>query len=125
MRLAWEARENAPRPTEKFRTLPAGRYTVVGFRIVDRSRKDEVWHVSGSGPKLATIEVPASGELAIEVPAGLSIKSRFDGASAGMEIRGAFGAGVSIYRGGTRIPIEYRILSAAREELARGRMNYG
>jgi hypothetical protein len=98
---------------------------LVGYRIVDRSRKGEVWHLSGSGPKLRAIEVPASGELAIEVPARITVKQRFDGASAGMEIRGPDAAGVSIYKDGARIPIGYRLLSDAGGELARGKLNYG
>ncbi len=124
-RLAWEARGEAAREGAKARTLPAGEYTLVGYRIVDRSRPSEVWHLSGSGLKLRKIEVPASGELHIELAPKLSVKQRFDGSSAGMEIRGADGAGVSIYKNGHRILIGYRVLGEKGEELARGKMNYG
>lgn len=125
VRLAWEARADSPRDAAKARTLPAGEYTLLGFRIVDRSRKGEVWHLSGSGLKLRKFTVPASGELKLAVGSSLSVKQRFDGASAGMEIRGADGAGVSIYKNGRRIPIGYRVLDDQGQELARGKMNYG
>ncbi len=124
-RLAWEARAEAPRETAKSRTLPAGEYTLIGYRIVDRSRPGEVWHLSGSGLKLRKIAMPASGEVRIEIASKLSVKQRFDGGSAGMEIRGADGAGVSIYKNGRRIPIGYRVLGDKGEELTRGKMNYG
>jgi hypothetical protein len=124
-RLAWEARKDEARSAAKARTIPAGEYALVGYRIVDRSREGEVWFVAGSGAKLRTIEVPASGELRIEVGTALSVNRRFDGKSAGMEIRGADEAGVSIYKNGKRIPIGYRVLGKSGEELARGKMNYG
>lgn len=125
VRLAWEERAGEPRNAAKARTLLAGEYTLVGYRIVDRSRVGEVWFEAGSGTKLRTIEVPATGELRIDVASALSVKHRFDGASAGMEIRGADKAGVSIYNNGKRIPIGYRVLGAAGEELTSGKMNYG
>ena len=124
-RLAWDARGETPRDIAKARTLAAGVYTLVGYRIVDRSRPGEVWHISGSGLKLRKIEVPASGEVHVELASKLSVKQRFDGGSAGMEIRGADGAGVSIYKNGRRIPIGYRVLGDKAEEIARGKMNYG
>ena len=125
LRLAWEARGDEARNWAKARTLPAGEYTLVGYRIVDRSRAGEVWFVAASGTKLRKIEVPASGELRIDIPSTLSVKQRFDGASAGMEIRGADKAGVSIYKNGKRIPIGYRVLAPDGKELASGKMNYG
>ncbi|HTF88997.1 MAG TPA: hypothetical protein VK843_11350 [Planctomycetota bacterium] len=124
-RLAWEQRGEESRSTTKARTLAAGEYTLVGFRIVDRSRAGEVWHISGSGTKLRTIQVPATGALRLEVAAGLSVKQRFDGSSAGMEIRGADQSGVSIYKNGARIRVRYRVLGAKGEVLASGKMNYG
>lgn len=123
-RLAWEARGDAARDMAA-RTLPAGEYTLIGFRIVDRSRAGEVWHLSGSGTKLRTIEVPENGELKLKLSAALTVKQRFNGSNAGMEIRGAHVAGVSIYKNGARIPIGYRVLGGKGEELAAGKMNYG
>ena len=124
-RLAWETRGETTPDSTRARTLPAGEYTLVGYRIVDRSRAGEVWHLSGSGLKLRKIAVPASGDLRIDIAPKLSLKQRFDGGSAGMEIRGADGAGVSIYKNGHRIPVGYRVLGDKGEELARGKMNYG
>ena len=124
-RLAWEARGDAPRDPSKQRTLPAGKYTLIGYRIVDRSRNGEVWHISGSGMKLRKLEVPASGEMRIEVAPKLTVKQRFDGASAGFEIRGSDGAGVTVYKNGKRIPMGYRLLGDKGDELDRGTMNYG
>ena len=125
MRLAWEARAGAQRDPVKQRTLPAGEYPLINYRIVDRSRPGEVWHLSGSGMKLRKIEVPASGELRIEVAPKLSVKQRFDGTSAGFEIRGVDAAGVSVYKNGKRIPMSYRILGDSGEEFAHGKMSYG
>lgn len=125
VRLAWEAQADAPREANRGRTLPAGKYTLVGYRLFDRSRANEVWHVSGTGTKRKPIEIPAQGPISLGVPRELSLKQRFDGASAGMEIRGAHQAGLSIYKNGARIPIGYRVLGADGVELTRGSMNYG
>lgn len=125
VRLAWEARGDAERETNDARTLPASKYTLIGYRVFDRSRPGEIWQISGSGPKLRTIEIPAAGEVTLALPRTLKIKQRFDGASAGMEIRGAHAAGVTIYKNGARIPMRYRVLDAADVELTKGSMHYG
>lgn len=125
VRLAWEACGDAARDSVKGRTLPAGKYTLVGFRLFDRSRNGEVWFLSGTGTKLREIEIPASGALTLGVSRTLSVKQRFDGESAGMEIRGAHAAGASIYKNGARIPIAYRVLDESGAELTKGSMKYG
>lgn len=125
VRLAWESRGDASREANRGRKLPAGKYTLLGYRLVDRSRAGEVWHVSGTGTKRKPIEIPAHGQIALGVPHEISVKQRFDGESAGMEIRGAHAAGLSIYKNGARIPIGYRVLDAGGAELTQGSMNYG
>ena len=75
MRLAWEARGDEARSAIRARTLPPGEYTLIGYRIVDRSRHGEVWHQSGSGTKLRKIEVPTSGALQIDVAKPRSSRS--------------------------------------------------
>lgn len=124
-RLAWEARGKAELEKGVAYSLPAGVYTLVGFRVFDRSRENEVWHISGTGSKLQRIEIPAQGEVELKISRAISLKQRFDGSSAGMEIRGAFAAGVSIYKNGARIPVGYRVLDAQGVELTKGAMNYG
>jgi hypothetical protein len=42
-----------------------------------------------------------------------------------VQITGAKGAGLTIYRSRSRIPIEYRLLDADKKELAAGKMKYG
>ena len=55
----------------------------------------------------------------------IHVASRVSGKHGAMKISGAKEAGLTIYRSGARIPIEYRVLDGDKAVLATGLMEYG
>ena len=124
LRLAWEPREGLTMPQDRRRALEAGEYRIVGYRIVRRDASGTRWHVSASG-KIKKLVVESGRDLRVEVDERVRVAQRFDGSSAGMEIRGDGGAGLTIYRDGKRIGVPYRVVDESGIVLARGDMRYG
>jgi len=104
------------------RLLPPGTYRLKGYRIV---RGD--WFVSTtSGSRAVQLEQGETTELEIEprVHVGLTAKSLHGKTHLQMTILGENRMGLTIYRGGARIPMRYSV-EADGEELASGTMRYG
>jgi len=123
-RLSWEQREGVA-SSERRRALPPGDYEVVGYRIIDRSREAETWHVCASRPRLDALRVRAGEEHALSLDATIRVAKRLSDDQIQMAITGANAAGLSIYRDGRRIPIRYELRGRDGEVLRAGRMNYG
>lgn len=124
VRLAWEPRDAFTMPSDRRRPLEPGEYRLVGYRVVRRDAAGARWHVSATG-KMRKLVVEDGRDLRVEVDERVHVAQRFDGKSAGMEIRGEGGAGLTIYREGKRIGVPYRVLGEGGAELARGDMRYG
>ncbi len=120
-RLSWNADEPQ---AERRRALPAGSYRLRTYRIV-RTEGGERWHVSATAPSLRRIEVRAGETTHVELDDTIAIHSRLSDTQAGMNIQGDSGAGLSIYRGAKRIPIDYRVRDEADVVVATGTMRYG
>lgn len=118
-RLSWTGDEE-----ERPRALPAGKYVLKTYRIV-RDEDDERWHVSATRPTIQAVEVQAGATTTVEIDDSIRISSKLNGDQAQMMISGDSNAGLSIYRGGKRIPIDYRILGDDDSLVASGRMRYG
>ena len=124
IRLAWEPREGLTMPQDRRRALEPGEYRLVGYRVVTRDASGLRWHVSATG-KMKKLVVESGRDLRVDVDERIRVAQRFDGKSAGMEIRGDGGAGLTIYRDGKRIPVPYRVVDDSGAVLARGDMRYG
>jgi len=120
-RISWMDDESAQ---ERRRTLPAGKYVLKTYRIV-RRKQDELWHISATRPAIMDVEVTAGENVTVEVSDAIRVNSRRNGSQAQMSIQGESEAGLSIYRDGRRIRIDYRVLDADDTLLASGRMRYG
>lgn len=120
-RLSWDTKGKAK---QEPRTLPAGKYRLRTYRI-EHEEKGVSWHVSGTAHKIQEIEVLAGKDVKVEIDPRIHIGTRVSGRMAMMKISGAKGAGLTIYRSGTRIPMEYILLDADKNELAAGTMEYG
>ena len=120
-RLSWTGLESEE---ERVRSVPAGTYRLRTYRIV-RREGDALWHISVTAPTLQTIDVRPGENIKVEVGADIHLGKKLGGERAQMRISDAEGAGLSIYREGKRIPIDYRILGSGGEQLASGRMRYG
>jgi hypothetical protein len=120
-RLAWTGIE-----TEDERTLalPAGEYVLKTYRVV-REQDDERWHISATRPSIKSIEVRAGENTVVEIDESIRLTSNLNGDQAQMMISGEARAGLSIYRAGKRLPIDYRIVDDAGTVTASGSMRYG
>ena len=121
-RLSWEGDESG---ADRRRALPQGSYDVTGYRLIDRSREDELWHISATGVRHWRLEVDAGETEEVEIDATVHMRSGMRGKRATMSIVGMHGAGLSIYKDGRRIPINFRVTDSQGEVLAKGPMNYG
>ncbi len=121
-RLSWEGDEPG---ADRRRGLPPGSYDVTGYRMIDRSREGEEWHISVTGVRHWKLEVDTGETLEVEVDATVHMRSGMRGKRATMSIVGMHGAGLSIYKDGRRIPINFRVTDSEGEVLAKGPMNYG
>jgi len=94
-------------------------------RALTQDEDDERWHVSATRPLIQKVEVRAGANTVVEVDETIRMTARLNGGQAQMMIAGDSGAGLSIYRAGNRIPIDYHIVGDDDSVLARGRMRYG
>lgn len=120
-RLSWTGVEE---DAERALALPAGEYVLKTYRIV-REQDDERWHVSATRPVIQKVEVRAGANTVVEVDEAIRVTARLNGDQAQMMIAGDDGAGLSIYRAGKRIPIDYRIVADDGSVAASGHMRYG
>lgn len=136
VRLDWPAserrRDGDAKPQTKHdgrRPLPPGKYTLTNYRIVRRDHDGREWFVSATGKNIRQIEVVAGQthrfELKPEIAMNCSVKPMASGVGVQAMIMGEHHAGLTIYRDGKRIPMEFVIVDADGKELASGPMNYG
>src|SRR5262249_29701872 len=135
-RLEWPQAQPAPSAdpadrarSDRRRALPPGEYTLTGYRVVRRDAKSVEWFLSATGPNLRRLIVRAGEEQHVPVDETIHVTGGAHPDGRGVEIQvmiaGEKGSGLSIYRGGRRIEIGYRLADAQKQELARGTLNYG
>lgn len=122
VRLSWED-ESAN--SDRRRELAAGRYALVGYRLIARDERKQTWHVSASAVKGVTIEVQAGRENTLEVEPTIQIVERMQSDGLSVSVQGVGGAGLSIYKEGKRIPLGFRRLDGKGQALAEGKIHYG
>lgn len=123
VRLVWDAAA-----VKSPRSLPAGRYRCVGYRV--RKTVDGVdWHLSGAGPSLPVVEVETGSSTHVAFEPAIHLDAKLDTGNRlaffGSVIQGVNHCGLSVYRDGKRIALNYRLENATGESLAEGKLNYG
>lgn len=117
-RLAWSKKGKPARH------LPAGTYTLTGYRVVDGE-----WFLSTAGGR-SKVKVRKGKTTRLKLGSVVHIKLRAQRkrngtVSLGMNVENDRGMGLSLYRNGKRIPIPYQFLSKTGDKLTAGKMNYG
>lgn len=108
------------------RAVPAGKYRVLGIHAIDRSRRDQVWHLSTSGRRLGTLEVTEGEEVPYELDRTVHIEGALqEGKRISVSVRHTSGAGLTLYRDGRRIPMSYRLVDRRKKTLRSGKITYG
>jgi len=98
---------------------------MIGYRLSRSDDSGETWHLSASGPKLRTLTVESGQESRVKIEERVSITHRLTGSRLSVDVRGDLDAGVTIYRGERRIPIEFALLDAKGERRIAGKLRYG
>ena len=120
-RLSWSGEEEHG---ERALAVPAGIYKLKTYRIV-RERDGKRWHLSATSPSIQDVTVTAGKHTTIAIDDGIAMSAKLHGDRAQMSIKGDGGAGLSIYQGEKRIPINYQIVGRSGKIVARGAMRYG
>ena len=120
VRLSWEGEGG-----ERRRSLPAGRYALVGYRLIARDGARRTWHVSASVVRDVELDLAADRENALAIEPEIRIETRFRPGGVEVSVRGAGGSGLTIYREGKRIPLGYRRFDATGAARGEGKITYG
>ena len=106
------------------RALPAGTYTLTGYRLVAGD-----WLVSTTGGS-TQVKIKPGKTTRLALDPTIRVKLRAEPRKnkrvfLGMTIQNDRKQGVSIYHKGKRIPMPYRFTSESGGDVGSGRMNYG
>lgn len=123
-RLSWGEEDPQDSSTDRRRALPHGVWDLVGYRLL-RESDGVLWHVSASGPSIQKVRVRRGRGTSVTIDPTVRAEIRLAGRRIAVAVRGHRGAGLSIYRDGRRIPLEYAAFDAAGLEIDRGPIEYG
>ena len=122
-RLSWEKSERESRDESPLRELAPGRYRVIRYGVA-REEEDATWRISVTGRKILELEVKTGEETKLELSAHIRVGRHLAHGQVSMTIQDRNKAGLTIYKDGARIPVEYVVEKDGRE-LARGQVRYG
>lgn len=110
--------------------MPAGEYSLIGYRILRQDDKEREWMISSTSPHGIRRLVLKGGETqVISIPDQITIqfKARLSTSTLNLQVmvQGDHHAGASIYKDGKRIPIGFRVTSSKGRLIANGDMEYG
>ncbi len=118
-RLVWDSAQK-PRAA---RALPAGSYVLQGYRMTR-----DAWFISSTGGR-QTVRVEAGVTTALDVDPKIGVKLRAfrvrGKVSVQLGVTGHDRKGVSVYRNGKRVDLNYTLATDKGTELASGTLEYG
>jgi len=121
--LVWTAADAV-----RTRALPPGEYRLRTTRL-ERVEDGAHWFVSSTAAPGAARRVAAGETLRLDVDPTVVFRGRVQKKHGklhlGFVLQGRDGRGLSIYRADKRVPVTYRVVDSAGNELASGTMNYG
>lgn len=137
IRLEWGARKGSNSSKNKQgdaidrrRALPAGTYTLTGYRIVRKDEAGKEWFISAtSGHGIRKIQVLSGKVSRVTLDDAIMVTCRAQPKRGvlriQMAIQGEHHSGLSIYRDAKRIPIRYAVRNRQGKTLTSGAMEYG
>ena len=110
--------------------MPAGSYTLTGYRILRRDEHGVQWFTSTilAHHDQHKIKVVAGKELELKTDPAIAVSCEVDVTSKVIVrsfFKGMHGAGLTIYKNGKRIPLGYQITSPDGKPLESSAMKYG
>ncbi len=122
-RLRWEPGDDAGR------ALPAGTYTVLGYRHVAAADDGKPWIWSTTSPGYRKLLVRAGASVRLDVRRTIDVRARAFRVRGQARVELAFvaekGLGHTLYRDGARIAITWQCLDGEGAVLEEGTMDYG
>lgn len=123
MRLRWQPKG------DRGRELPAGTYSVMGYRHVAKAADGAPWIWSTTSPVYADLVVKAGETVHFEVRSRIALQARAFAKGAKHRVALVFKVeprlGTTLYRSGRRIDITWQCLDDKMKVLAKGAMRYG
>ncbi|HAB13282.1 MAG TPA: hypothetical protein DCE47_16475 [Planctomycetaceae bacterium] len=112
------------------RALDPGVYNVIGYRVIRHDKAGVGWFVSGTESRgIKRITVVAGSRQKIDIDPAIAVDCVALRTKTGlrilMTITGHNESGLTIFRQGRRIGIEYRVLDEQGRSVAEGVMKYG
>ena len=112
------------------RALDPGVYNVIGYRVIRHDKAGVGWFVSGTESRgIKRITVVAGSRQKIDIDPAIAVDCVSLRTKTGlrilMTITGHNESGLTIFRQGRRIGIEYRVLDEQGRSVAEGVMKYG
>ena len=123
-------KRDKPTAGDNSRALDPGVYTVIGYRVIRRDKAGARWFVAATESRgLKRISVTRGQRQKIEIDPAIAVDCAALRTKSGlrilMTITGENESGLTIFRQGRRIAIEYRVLDAQEREVVSGVMKYG
>jgi len=109
---------------ERRRPLAAGRYRLLGVRL-STEVEGVSWHMVGSGFGNTTLGFTAGATHVVALDAVLRLEERIGADRYEVALVGHEDCGISLYRGGERLPLRWRRLDGAGELLDEGLLEFG
>lgn len=106
------------------RAIPPGTYTLIAYRIVDRSEED-LWHIAVTSRSISRIEVKMNETTRVEIERSIGIGGELAGGRVNLLVQGQANAGLTIYKNGARIPIDWKLVDGDGRPLQSGAIRYG
>jgi hypothetical protein len=124
-RLIWDAEE----AKDRRRALPAGDYVLTGYTITSRDKHGKEWHIAASAKMIAKLKVEAGATQPFKLDETIHIHFQSRVARrkliVSVGVHGEHHSGLSIYKEGKRIPLDWQLTDASQKTLADGKLQYG
>lgn len=124
-RLVWaDAAEK-----DRRRALRPGVYAITGYTVTRADSNGKDWHVAGTGRMIGKLKVETGTTQAVKLADAIHLKLQAkrsgDTLLITADVQGEHHCGLSIYRDGKRIPLDWRVTGGNQQILASGTIEYG
>lgn len=128
-RLSWnegkQSKADEAQQADRRRAVPAGQYTMIGYRFNRLDDAGERWDLAASHPNLRKLTIEAGQASEISIDESIHIGTRLHSKMLGVSVGGEKNAGITIYRAGKRISMDFQLLDDTGEARVDGKINYG
>lgn len=122
---AAKSEQDVKRAPDRRRALPPGRYTMLGYRLNRTDEHGERWDLSATKPGMRKLTIESDEVLELELDERITLRHRLTHKRFSVNVIGDHGVGLTIYRAGKRIPIDFALQDQDGKQRFEGRIRYG